>query len=68
LTSNGWIDGKHRPYTFAGLPLASAAQDKTFVCTDSTLAMNGTNYGTTPAGGGANRVKVFSNGTSWMVG
>lgn len=68
LTASGWIDGAHRPFTFAGLPLASASTNKTFVCTDSTLAMSGANYGTTPAGGGSNRVKVFSNGTNWVIG
>lgn len=63
----GWVDAAHRPYTFAGLPLASAAQDKTFVCTDSTLAMTSANYGSTPGGGGSNRVRVFSNGTAWLL-
>jgi hypothetical protein len=63
----GWVDAAHRPYTFAGLPLASAAQDKTFVCTDSTLAMTSANYGSTPSGGGSNRVRVFSNGTAWLL-
>jgi hypothetical protein len=67
ITAGTWIDAKHRPYTFAGLPLASAAQDKTFVCTDSTLAMTSANYGSTPSGGGSNRVRVFSNGTAYLL-
>ena len=67
LTASGYIDGKHRPYTVAGAPLASASQDKTFVFTDSTLAMTSANYGSTPSGGGSNRVRVFSNGTAYLI-
>lgn len=53
-------------YTVATLPSASGNDRATAVVTDSTVAMAG-NYGATVAGGGANKVKVFSNGTNWLI-
>lgn len=67
LTASGYIDGALRPYTVAGLPLASASDGKECRVTDSTLAMTSANYGSTPSGGGSNKVRLFSNGTSWLL-
>ena len=52
-------------YTVATLPSAvtSGAGTRTFV-SDSSV----TTFNTTVAGGGANTVPVFSNGTNWKVG
>jgi hypothetical protein len=67
LTASGWIDGALRPFTVAGLPLASASNGKECRVTDSTLAMTSANYGSTPSGGGSNNVRLFSNGTAWLL-
>ena len=53
-------------YTVATLPSASGNDRAMAVVTDSNVAMSG-NYGATVAGGGANKVKVFSNGTNWVI-
>jgi hypothetical protein len=53
-------------YTVAGLPAAGSNAGAIAQVTDSTVAMSG-NYGATVAGGGSNRVKVFSNGTNWVI-
>lgn len=63
----GYVDGTHRPYTVAGLPLASSNAGKTLRVTDSNLAMTSANYGSTVAGGGANNARVYSNGTNWII-
>lgn len=62
-----YIDAALRPFTVAGLPLASASDGKECRVTDSTLAMTSANYGSTPSGGGSNKVRLFSNGTSWLL-
>jgi len=53
-------------YTVGTLPSASGNDRAIAVVTDSTVAMAG-NYGATVAGGGSNKVKVFSNGTNWLI-
>ena len=50
-------------YTVATLPSASANSGAFAQVTDS----NSTTNGGTVAGGGANRVPVFSNGTNWII-
>jgi hypothetical protein len=52
--------------TVGTLPSASANPGAELVVTDSAAAAAG-NYGATVTGGGANRVKVFSNGTHWVI-
>lgn len=53
-------------FTVSTLPSASANASSVAVVTDSNAAASG-NYGATVAGGGSNRVKVFSNGTNWVI-
>jgi hypothetical protein len=63
---SGTIAGTGRllPTTFASLPAASAANRGSITCvTDSNTAV----WGATIAGGGANVVLGFSNGTVWTV-
>ena len=67
LVVTGWLDGAHRPYTVAGLPLASASDGKTVRVTDSSLAMTSANYGSTPSGGGSNKARLFSDGANWLL-
>ena len=50
-------------YTVATLPSASANAGRFAQVTDS----NSTTNGGTVAGGGSNRVPVFSNGTNWII-
>jgi hypothetical protein len=51
--------------TYAGLPSASSVPNgTTAIITDC----NSTTLGATAAGGGANRVRVNSDGTSWKIG
>ena len=50
-------------YTVATLPSASANASRIATVTDSSVTTNGTAV----SGGGANRVMVFSNGTTWDV-
>lgn len=50
-------------YTVATLPSASANAGAESRVTDSSV----TTHGSTVSGGGSNRVKVFSNGTNWLV-
>lgn len=50
-------------YTVATLPSASANAGAFAQVTDS----NSTTNGNTVAGGGSNRVPVFSNGTNWII-
>jgi hypothetical protein len=50
-------------FTVANLPSAASNAGGEAVVTDSTT----TTHGATVSGGGANRVKVFSNGTNWLV-
>jgi len=53
----------------ADLPAASAAYKgyRGFV-TDASVAYTSANVGTIVAGGGANSVPVFCNGTNWVIG
>lgn len=67
VTVQGWLDARLRPFTVAGLPLASANARRELWVTDSTLAMLPANYGTTVAGGGSNGARVISNGTNWII-
>lgn len=53
-------------YTVATLPSASANAGKEAQVTDSSVASSG-NFGATVTGGGAHRVKVFSDGTNWVI-
>lgn len=50
-------------YTVATLPSASSNAGKEAQVTDSSV----TTYRSTVSGGGANRAKVFSDGTNWLV-
>lgn len=51
----------------ASLPSASANPGKQYIVTDA-LATPITGLGLAPVGGGANLVKVWSNGTIWLIG
>lgn len=53
-------------YTVGTLPSAASNDRAIAVVTDSSVAMSG-NYGATVSGGGSNKVKVFSNGTNWLI-
>ena len=53
-------------YTVATLPSAAANDGGTVRVTDSNVAASG-NYGATVAGGGANKVRVFSDGINWII-
>jgi hypothetical protein len=56
---------KVAPVTFANLPsAATAGAGARAMCSDSNTAT----FNATVAGGGANIVPVFSNGTDWKVG
>lgn len=52
------------PSTFAQLPNAVGNAGARAYVTDSTVST----FGATVAGGGANQVPVWSNGTNWLVG
>lgn len=55
--------------TVSQLPAASAAlAGHRFVVTDGSVAYASANVGATVAGGGANVVPVFCNGTNWVIG
>jgi hypothetical protein len=53
-------------FTVGTLPSAAANAGASAQVTDSSVAALGV-YGTTVAGGGENRVPVFSNGTNWVI-
>lgn len=54
--------------TVAALPAAAAGnQGAMMMVSDSTVAA-ATNYGAIVAGGGANKVKVYSDGANWRIG
>lgn len=55
---------KTTPSTFAQLPSPVANAGARGYVTDSTVST----FGATVAGGGANQVPVWSNGTNWLVG
>lgn len=65
LDVNGPIRNRSA-YTVATLPAASLGNGIEAYVTDSTLAANG-NLGTTVTGGGANRVKVRSLASAWII-
>jgi hypothetical protein len=56
---------KTTPVTYANLPAATSAGAgaRAFITDGST-----TTFGATVAGGGANKVPVYSDGTNWKVG
>ncbi len=53
-------------YSVATLPSAAANAGAAAQVTDSSVAASG-NYGATVSGGGSNRVRVFSNGSNWVI-
>lgn len=53
-------------YTVATLPAAGSNAYKMANVSDSNAAASG-NYGATVAGGGSNKVRVFSDGTNWVI-
>lgn len=53
--------------TVASLPAVASSQGYTALVTDSTLAASG-NFGAIVAGGGTNVVKVWCDGTHWLIG
>lgn len=55
---------KTTPSTFAQLPSPVGNAGARGYVTDSTVST----FGATVAGGGANQVPVWSNGTNWLVG
>lgn len=54
-------------YTVASLPSAATNAGKMVYVTDATLTPI-TGLGLAPIGGGANTVKVWSNGAAWLIG
>ena len=56
------VNGPAESYTFATLPVQTAP-GKVYVVTDSTVAA----WGAVIAGGGANTVLAWWNGTAWTV-
>jgi len=68
LNANVRIGAGNAPVV-AGLP-AAAAGYKGFrgYVTDASVAYTSANVGSTVAGGGANTVPVFCNGTNWVIG
>lgn len=56
---------KNTPVAYASLPTASAAGEgaRAYI-TDASA----TTFASAAAGGGSNRVPVYSNGTSWLIG
>ena len=66
LTASGTV--RLGTYTVATLPSASANTRARAFVTDSNLAFNSTNLGSTVTAGGSTLVPVFSNGTNWVIG
>lgn len=54
-------------YTVAALPVAASNVGVVAIVTDA-LATPITGLGLAPVAGGANIVKVWSNGTAWLIG
>jgi len=54
-------------FTVAGLPAAAGRLNARTMVTDSSVVAAG-NFGNVVAGGGANIVPVYSDGTSWRIG
>lgn len=55
-------------FTVGTLPSAAANTRALAFVTDSNLAFNSTNLGSTVTAGGSTLVPVFSNGTNWVIG
>jgi hypothetical protein len=55
-------------YTVATLPSAASNTRARAFVTDSNLAFNSTNLGSTVTAGGSTLVPVLSNGTNWVIG
>jgi hypothetical protein len=55
-------------FTVATLPSAASNTRARAFVTDSNLAFNSTNMGSTVTAGGSNLAPVFSNGTNWIIG
>jgi len=55
-------------YTVGTLPSAAANTRARAFASDSNLAFNSTNLGSTVTAGGSTLVPVFSNGTNWVIG
>jgi hypothetical protein len=66
LTASGTI--RSGTYTVGTLPSAAANTRARAFVTDSNLAFNSTNLGSTVTASGSNLVPVFSNGTNWVIG
>lgn len=54
--------------TFATLPAAAANEGARAFISDGSLPATAANYGAAAAGGGANKVPVWSNGAAWFIG
>ena len=71
VSDNYYINGVGVYFTqtviVAGLPAAASSVAMQYFVTDATVAASG-NFGATVAGGGANVVPVFSDGTNWVNG
>lgn len=60
------LAGPIKTYTVAGLPSAASYGIGFAFVSDATLNVI-TGLGTTPLGGGTNKVPVYSDGTSWYI-
>jgi len=58
---------EQKPVTVSQLGAAGTFGRWAFV-TDATVAFTTANYGTTVAGGSSNKVRVYDNGTNWVIG
>jgi hypothetical protein len=58
---------EQKPVTVSQLGTAGTFGRWAFV-SDATAAFSSANLGSTVAGGGANKVRVFDNGTNWVIG
>jgi hypothetical protein len=66
LTASGTV--RLGTYTVGTLPSAASNTRARAFVTDSNLAFNSTNLGSTVTAGGSTLVPVFSNGTNWVIG
>jgi hypothetical protein len=55
-------------FTVGTLPSAASNTRALAFVTDSNLAFNSTNLGSTVTAGGSTLVPVFSDGTNWVIG
>jgi hypothetical protein len=65
-TNNLIYDGGYA-YTVATLPTAGSYPYVNLFASDATVTASG-NFGAVVAGGGANKVPVYSDGTNWRIG